>query len=158
MINNLLLTWKQKSVKLRFTKSFDNLCTFQNFLKNPHFATVCISDVSTSFVEEFSKIKNLEMSQKSKYSWKFVYILAKQCRSPFNLTNVCQIKILILCGFEIFTQTCWVTLYMTFFKTSSLINKLLIFFAVMNCRLQNVTSQWGEFYGRFGFLLGTRQF
>ena len=29
---------------------------------------------------------NLTKSQKKKKSWKFVYILAKQCKCPFNLT------------------------------------------------------------------------
>ena len=41
-----------------------------------------------------------------KNSGKFVYILAKQCRSHFNLTNFLtkNFKILILRRFEIFTK------------------------------------------------------
>ena len=31
--------------------------------------------------------KNLSRLQRTKNSWKFVYILAKQCRSPFSLTR-----------------------------------------------------------------------
>ena len=31
--------------------------------------------------------KNLLKSQKTKNSWDFVYVLAKHCRCPFNLTN-----------------------------------------------------------------------
>ena len=39
-------------------------------------------------------------SQKKKISWKFVYILAKQCRYPFNLTNLSKFE---LREFEIFS-------------------------------------------------------
>ena len=44
-----------------------------------------VQDVPTSFEQEFSK-KSLTVT-KAKKSWRFVYILAKRCRSPFNLTN-----------------------------------------------------------------------
>ena len=58
------------------------------------------------------KSQNSKMLKKN--SWKFVYILAKECRSPFNLTNFFDknFKILISRRFEIFTKTCLDTLYM----------------------------------------------
>ena len=52
--------------------------------------------------------KNLLLSQKAKKLVKFVYILAKQCRSHFNLTNIFDkkiLKILTSRRFEIFTKT-----------------------------------------------------
>ena len=48
---------------------------------------VChIPGVPTCFEHDFSK-RFLNVTKERKISWKFVYILAKQCGSPFNLTN-----------------------------------------------------------------------
>jgi len=71
---------------------------------------VVIPGVPTSFRQEFSK-KSLNVANCEKNSWKFVYILAKHCRSHFNLTK--NFKILISRKFEIFTKTCWDTLYLS---------------------------------------------
>ena len=55
------------------------------------------------------------MLRKTKNSWKFVYILAKQCSSHFNLTNIFDRKnfeiLISLSKFETFTKTCCDTLY-----------------------------------------------
>ena len=55
----------------------------------------------------FFRLKTSKFPEKRKNLWKFVYILAKQCRSHFNLTNIFDknFKILILRRFEIFTKT-----------------------------------------------------
>ena len=55
----------------------------------------------------------LEWDKRRKISWKFVYILAKQYRTPFNLTNFLDKKkhfdIFILGRFR--SKTCWDILY-----------------------------------------------
>ena len=72
-------------------------------------SAVClhVPGVPTSFGQDFSK-KSLNVSKSEKKLWKFVYILAKQCRSHLNLTNFFDqknFKILISPRFEIFTKT-----------------------------------------------------
>ena len=44
-----------------------------------------IQDVPTSFGKIFNK--KVFQNPKAKKLWKFVYILANQCKTPFNLTN-----------------------------------------------------------------------
>ena len=77
-----------------------------------------LQGVPRSFEQDFSR-KNSKSWQCWKKSWKFVYILPKQRRSPFNLTDFFdqKFKILISRIFEIFakntlSKTCWVTLYL----------------------------------------------
>ena len=90
---------KDKFLSKKFVKSTKSGFRFINAAK-------MLLGVQTSFGQEFSKkiskFKNVE-----KNSWKFVYILAKECRSPFNLTIFFDknFKILISCRFEIFTKT-----------------------------------------------------
>ena len=63
----------------------------------------------TSYRQELKKKKT---QKRRKISWKFVYILAKQYRSPFDLTNFFETKNPKI--FEVFTKsflskTCWET-------------------------------------------------
>ena len=66
-------------------------------------ANCLVPDAPTSFRQEFSK-NSLNVTKSEKNSWKFVYVLAKQCRSHFNLTNIFdkKFKILISRSFETF--------------------------------------------------------
>ena len=67
---------------------------------------VRLQGVPTSFRQGFSK-KIAKCYEKRKNSWKFVYILARQCRAHFDLTNFLtkNFKILISRKFESFTKT-----------------------------------------------------
>ena len=63
-----------------------------------------VPGVSTSFRKEFSKktAKCYEERKNSRKPWKFVYSLAKQCRSyNFHLTNLFQKKFQILMSLKI---------------------------------------------------------
>ena len=60
----------------------------KTFLKRNNFLIELsnLHGVSTSFGQE-SRKTSLNVTEGEKKSLKFVYILAKQCRSRFNLTN-----------------------------------------------------------------------
>ena len=74
-------------------KYIHSLFAWQNKEPNTHTCKVrFLPGVPTSFRQEFSK-KIAKCYEKRKNSWKFVYILAKQCRSHFNLTNIFDKKI-----------------------------------------------------------------
>ena len=102
--------WKsQKCVRLEFW----NFC--QKKIVKLKWDLHCLSRVSTNFNEFFRTFFSINYnwqkgqkevlgtsSQTTKNSWKCVYIIAKQCRTPFNLTNFLAkfVKIVIL-------QTCF---------------------------------------------------
>ena len=52
--------------------------------------------------DEIFKFQKSSKSQKTKHSWKFVYILAKQCKWSFNLTRFSLTKKIRNSTFEIF--------------------------------------------------------
>ena len=71
---------------------------------------VChIPGVPTCFEHDFSK-RFLNVTKERKISWKFVYILAKQCGSPFNLTIFLTKRKSDIFRLFISSKTCWDTL------------------------------------------------
>ena len=71
---------KPSKMQIRFSKDSKSSSTASHpvWIFAPKFwIPVIIQGVSTSFAYLTKKVTN---------SWKFVYILANQCRSPFNLT------------------------------------------------------------------------
>ena len=73
---------------LYFIRKKINKCSFIVFLSK-------VPSVPTSFGQEFSH-RISKCPKMRKISWKCVYILAKQCRSLFNLTNFLTKKFVFL--------------------------------------------------------------
>ena len=82
-------------------------------------------------------------------SWEFVYILAKQCRSPFNLTNFLPQKSNSAI-FEIFaksfsSKTCWNTLYLYSWSSQSVVptrNQLYNLFIIAWNIFESTLQRW----------------
>jgi len=64
----------------------DTITIFVKSLRTLPNSIIYVPGVQTSFGQGFSK-KSQKCPERRKNLWKFVYILAKQYRSPFNLTN-----------------------------------------------------------------------
>ena len=99
-LKKILLPWTSQSVWSQVRIPPGANIFFMSYWSN-------LPGVPTSFEQEFSK-------ETSKNSSNFVYILAKECRSPFSLTNF--LAILISPDCEIYNEsfpfkTCWDTLY-----------------------------------------------
>ena len=122
--------YPDKPPSIRFTSRINMSCVSSN-------GAVSIEILQSVQIPNKFCNKKDSKSQSTKSLWKFVYILAKQCRSPFNLTKkstkiTCLTHKRLLCEIDIYSiylkkfpfNTCWA---------------FCMYFALLHCYYQAIT-------------------